>query len=202
MALQTITLTATPTTLDPGGAGEVYVRNLGTHPVTVSNGGNTVKINPGKDYTFGVLGAVTAWVTAPDGGAGSISFDVEGSAAGELTAQQQNAVTTLAATKTVSAVNITGAATIDATRASVVVATLTGNVSGLTITGASTTNAELEVHFVQDATGSRTLGTISGVKWAGGTAPTWATAAGARDVIGFRPIGGVLFELRRSLNVH
>jgi len=179
----------------------VYLRNLGAHPVTASNGAGTVKIGPLKDHVFQVVGPVTAWVTAPDGGTGSISYDVEGTAAGELSAQEQNAVAAIAATKTVLTQNITGAATINAA-ANVVVATLTGNVTSLAFTGVNTTNGELEVHFVQDATGSRTLGTVTGVKWAGGAAPTWSTAAGSWDVIGFRPIGGVLYEVRRSLNVH
>lgn len=63
-------------------------------------------------------------------------------------------------------------------------ATLTLIGSGATITPANMVAGQTYVlKIVQDATGSRTVGTWTGFKWAGGSAPTLSTAANAVDVI-------------------
>jgi hypothetical protein len=49
--------------------------------------------------------------------------------------------------------------------------------------------------------GSNTLTWNSVFKWAGGTAPTLSTAAGARDYFVFRTDGTNMYEQGRSLGV-
>lgn len=80
MTLAPLTLTATPTTLNPGTARVVWVHNTGSTIVTLRNGQDVVQVNPGRDLTVQVAGPVMAWVTAPDGGAGTVSYDAEGTA--------------------------------------------------------------------------------------------------------------------------
>lgn len=59
--------------------------------------------------------------------------------------------------------------------------TLTGNVTYTFTNPAGPTSVILRV--VQDGTGSRTVTWPSEVKWAGGSAPTLTTTAGATDII-------------------
>ena len=92
MALQTITLSSTPTTLDPGSSARVLVRNVDSHPVNLLNGPQPSRIVPGQEILLQVCGPVTAWTPAADGGVGTISYDAEGSVSSELTASEANAV--------------------------------------------------------------------------------------------------------------
>lgn len=98
--------------------------------------------------------------------------------------------------------SVSGAVSVDAGVASVHVLTLTGNVSALTVANVSATR-DLELHLVQDATGGRTIaGLAAGLfHFAGGAAPTWTTAAGKRDIVRFRQVGGAFYELSRALAV-
>lgn len=48
------------------------------------------------------------------------------------------------------------------------------------------------LRIVQDATGSRTL-TMTGVQWAGGTAPTLSTVGTSVDIVSFVKIGGTVY---------
>ncbi|WP_406660887.1 hypothetical protein V7O66_13770 [Methanolobus sp. ZRKC3] len=64
-----------------------------------------------------------------------------------------------------------------------------GNYQKLTLTAACSITltgldcAGLSLRLVQDGTGSRTVTWVSTIKWAGGSAPTLSTAAGAEDII-------------------
>lgn len=57
------------------------------------------------------------------------------------------------------------------------------------------------LHVIQDGTGSRTLTWQSAYKFAGGSAPTLSTAAGARDVLVFACISVSLYLVTVQLNV-
>lgn len=96
------------------------------------------------------------------------------------------------------AVTGTGAVTLDGTAASVFIVSLTGNVTSFAF--ANVPNGQIvEVHFIQDATGSRTLAGIdSSVKTAGTL--TLTTTANKRDVVRWRNVSGVFYEVGRSLN--
>lgn len=82
--------------------------------------------------------------------------------------------------------NISGAVSIDLSataRSNNLHLTLTGNVSSFALTN-PTDGAVYNIRFIQDGTGSRTFaGFPSAFKFAGGTAPTFSTAAGAVDFL-------------------
>ena len=60
---------------------------------------------------------------------------------------------------------------------------LTGNVTGVTLPSwASSDSGSITLVITQDGTGGRTL-VLTGVTWAGGTPPTYTTAANGRDLI-------------------
>lgn len=82
--------------------------------------------------------------------------------------------------------NISGAVSIDLSataRSNNLHLTLTGNVSSFALTN-PTDGAVYNIRFIQDGTGSRTFaGFPAAFKFAGGTAPTFSTAAGAVDFL-------------------
>lgn len=82
--------------------------------------------------------------------------------------------------------NISGAVSIDLSataRSNNLHLTLTGNVSSFALTN-PTDGAVYNIRFIQDGTGSRTFaGFPSAFKFAGGTAPSFSTAAGAVDFL-------------------
>jgi hypothetical protein len=82
--------------------------------------------------------------------------------------------------------NISGAVSIDLSataKSNNLHLTLTGNVSSFALTN-PTDGAVYNIRFIQDGTGSRTFaGFPSAFKFAGGTAPTFSTAAGAVDFL-------------------
>jgi hypothetical protein len=55
--------------------------------------------------------------------------------------------------------------------------------------------------IIQDGTGSRTISWNAVFDFAGGTAPTLSTAAGAKDLITWRSDGTNMLEVGRSLGV-
>lgn len=84
----------------------------------------------------------------------------------------------------------TGAVTLNLTNGNVFSLTLTGNVT-LTFSGATSGKAcSFAVYAKQDSTGSRTVTWPSGVKWAGGSAPTMSTSANALDIVVFESLDG------------
>lgn len=89
---------------------------------------------------------------------------------------QQQAVTPYRA-------NISGAVSIDLAATAMsnnLFLTLNGNVSSFALTN-PVDGAVYNIKFIQDATGSRTISLPSAFKFAGGTAPTFSTAANAVD---------------------
>ena len=81
--------------------------------------------------------------------------------------------------------NIAGAVSIDLSVAASnnLHLTLTGNVSSFALTNPAD-GAVYNIRFIQDGTGSRTFAAFpSAFKFAGGTAPTFSTAAGAVDFV-------------------
>jgi len=82
--------------------------------------------------------------------------------------------------------NISGAVSIDLSataRSNNLHLTLTGNVSSFALTN-PTDGAVYNIRFIQDGTGGRTFaGFPAAFKFAGGTAPTFSTAAGAVDFL-------------------
>ena len=85
--------------------------------------------------------------------------------------------------------NISGAVTIDLANGSVQTGTLTGNVTFTLPTVATGTTEHLTLILTNDGTAGRAV-TITGIKWVGGAAPTFDTAAGAENVIVLRGING------------
>lgn len=73
--MPTTALSNTPTTLDDGASESVWIRNLGTTVVTVTNGVQRSFIRPDRDLPLHVSGVVTASVLAQDGTTGSIYYD-------------------------------------------------------------------------------------------------------------------------------
>jgi hypothetical protein len=84
-----------------------------------------------------------------------------------------------------------------------------GNVQRHTMTGNITVGAPANMVdgiiftliFIQDGTGSRTAAWNAVYKWAGGSAPTLSTGAGAVDIFRFWTNGTNAYELSRALNV-
>lgn len=76
------------------------------------------------------------------------------------------------------------AVVIDAFQGSHATITLTGTVASLGFTNPANGQI-LTLEVVQDSTGSRTVTEWTNVMWAGGTAPTLTTTAGATDVLRF-----------------
>lgn len=85
--------------------------------------------------------------------------------------------------------NITGAVTIDLANGSVQTGTLTGNVSFTLPAVAAGTTEHLTLILTNDGTAGRAV-TITGIQWVGGTAPTFDTAAAAKNIIVLRGING------------
>ena len=65
---------------------------------------------------------------------------------------------------------------------------LTGTGSILTTSG-DTVGQEFQITMIQDSTGSRTVLWWSGIKWAGGSAPTLTTTANKADIFRFQKLG-------------
>ena len=85
--------------------------------------------------------------------------------------------------------DITGSVSLTLDNGSVQTGTLTGNVTfTLPIVTAGTTE-HLTLVLTNDATVGRAV-TITGIQWVGGTAPTFDTAASAKNIIVLRGIDG------------
>ena len=85
--------------------------------------------------------------------------------------------------------NITGSVTIDLANGSVQRGVLTGNVTFALPTVPAGTAEHLTLILTNDATAGRAV-TITGIQWVGGTAPTFDTAASAKNIIVLRGING------------
>jgi len=72
----TLSLTTTPTTIDPGANSAVWIKNTGATRVTIYNGAERVKIKPGRDRNFVVAGTITASMDPLDGSSGTIGYDL------------------------------------------------------------------------------------------------------------------------------
>lgn len=84
----------------------------------------------------------------------------------------------------------TGATTLNLANGNVFNVTMTGDVT-FTFSGATNGKAcSFGLYLSQDATGSHAVTWPSGVKWAGGTAPTLTTTASAVDVLVFESLDG------------
>lgn len=81
--------------------------------------------------------------------------------------------------------NITGAVTIDLANGCVQTGTLTGNVTFTLPAVAAGTTEHLTLILANDGTAGRAV-TITGIQWVGGTAPTFDTAANAKNIIVLR----------------
>jgi len=81
--------------------------------------------------------------------------------------------------------NITGSITIDLANGSVQTGTLTGNVTFSLPTVAASTTEHLTLILTNDSTAGRAV-TITGIQWVGGAAPTFDTAANAKNIIVLR----------------
>lgn len=104
-----------------------------------------------------------------------------GSAAGSLSAAMYALITAITSEQTLT----DGASiSVDVSLGTVCSVTLGGN---RTLSNPTNTTGILSfaIHIIQDGTGSRTLAYGSNYKWAGGSAPTLSTAAGAIDTITF-----------------
>ena len=85
--------------------------------------------------------------------------------------------------------NITGSVTIDLANGCVQTGTLTGNVTFTLPAVAAGTTEHLTLILTNDATAGRAV-TITGIQWVGGAAPTFDTAAAAKNIIVLRGING------------
>ena len=85
--------------------------------------------------------------------------------------------------------NITGSVSLTLDNGSVQTGTLTGNVTFALPTVAAGTTEHLTLILTNDATAGRAV-TITGIQWVGGTAPTFDTAASAKNIIVLRGING------------
>jgi hypothetical protein len=93
-----------------------------------------------------------------------------------------------------------GAVTIDAAAGNVQSVTLGANATSSTITNPST-GQRLTLSWWQDATGGRTYAWPTGLKFAGGGAPTASTAAFYRDIVTFTYDGANWVETGRAVAV-
>ena len=84
---------------------------------------------------------------------------------------------------------ITGSVSLTLDNGSVQTGTLTGNVTFTLPTVAAGTTEHLTLILTNDATDGRAV-TIIGIQWVGGTAPTFDTAASAKNIIVLRGING------------
>jgi hypothetical protein len=100
---------------------------------------------------------------------------------------------------------VSGGITVDYAVSNYWIVNLSANVSSgssLNTNLVATHNDIVTFEFVQDATGSRTISMQSLYKFAGGTAPTWSTAANYRDIVQFiRDGSGNFYEISRSIGV-
>ena len=81
--------------------------------------------------------------------------------------------------------NITGSVSITLENGSVQRGVLTGNVTFTLPTVTAGTAEHLTLILTNDATAGRAV-TITGIQWVGGTAPTFDTAASAKNIIVLR----------------
>ena len=85
--------------------------------------------------------------------------------------------------------DITGSVSLTLDNGSVQTGTLTGNVTFTLPTVTAGTTEHLTLILTNDATAGRAV-TITGIQWVGGTAPTFDTAASAKNIIVLRGING------------
>lgn len=85
--------------------------------------------------------------------------------------------------------SISGTVSITLENGSVQTGTLTGNVTFTLPTVTSGTTEHLTLILTNDGTAGRAV-TITGIQWVGGTAPTFDTAASAKNIIVLRGING------------
>ena len=84
---------------------------------------------------------------------------------------------------------ITGSVSLTLDNGSVQTGTLTGTVTFTLPTVTAGTTEHLTLILANDATAGRAV-TITGIQWVGGTAPTFDTAASAKNIIVLRGING------------
>ena len=85
--------------------------------------------------------------------------------------------------------SISGSVSVSFNNGSVQTGTLAGNVTFTLPTVAAGTTEHLTLILTNDATAGRAV-TITGIRWVGGTAPTFDTAANAKNIIVLRGING------------
>lgn len=85
--------------------------------------------------------------------------------------------------------NITGSVSLTLDNGSVQTGTLTGNVTFTLPTVAAGTTEHMTLILTNDATAGRAV-TLTGIQWVGGAAPTFDTAASAKNIIVLRGING------------
>lgn len=85
--------------------------------------------------------------------------------------------------------SISGTVSITLENGSVQTGTLTGNVTFTLPTVTAGTTEHLTLILTNDGTAGRAV-TITGIQWVGGTAPTFDTAASAKNIIVLRGING------------
>lgn len=85
--------------------------------------------------------------------------------------------------------SISGTVSITLENGSVQTSTLTGNVTFTLPAVTSGTTEHLTLILTNDGTAGRAV-TITGIQWVGGTAPTFDTAASAKNIIVLRGING------------
>ena len=84
---------------------------------------------------------------------------------------------------------ITGSVSLTLDNGCVQTGTLTGNVTFTLPTVTAGTTEHLTLILTNDGTAGRAV-TITGIQWVGGTAPTFDTAASAKNIIVLRGING------------
>lgn len=85
--------------------------------------------------------------------------------------------------------DVSGSVVIDLANGSVQTGTLTGNVTFTLPTVSAGTTEHLTLILTNDGTVGRAV-TITGIQWIGGAAPTFDTAASAKNIIVLRGING------------
>ena len=157
----------------------------------------------GTDVVFFSTGGMSWRPTGSQSGTGQMILSTAGlltpaslSSAGLATFQQQ----------TVESVNlqngVSGAISINPQVVKVCRIILNGNMTGLTITANPAAGSTFELWIEEDGTGGWTVaGLPAALKWTGGAAPVWVTAAQRVNIVKFRWDGSVYRELWRSLGI-
>ena len=184
MSLQTVSLTTTPTVLDPGTSQRVWVHNVGSSRVSLTNGGESTFLAPGRDILLAVQGPVTAWVANIDGGTGSISWDAEGTVSGEIDPAQRNAIAGLIATADANEVASVVGQTGVVTAGQISTALGLGTAAGHAATDFDAAGAAASAAATETSRATTAEGTISAAVAAETSRATAAEAAAKSSAIG------------------